>query len=114
MADKTRVLILFGGVSSEHEISLRSARSVLDAIDRERYEPLLCGIHRDGSWRTGPLDRPLADIVAAGEPVAGAEVLATRWLDPSELRARLTAPYHDSFRRWLEVGGTVFHSVWAD
>lgn len=52
--------------------------------------------------------------VAAGEPVAGAEVLATRWMDPIELRARLTAPYHDSFRRWLEEGGTVFHSVWAD
>ncbi len=75
MADKTRVLILFGGVSSEHEVSLRSAQSVLDAIDRDRYEPLLCGIHRDGSWRTGPLERPLADIVASGEPVPDARAL---------------------------------------
>lgn len=52
--------------------------------------------------------------VADGEPRAGAEVLATRWFGPADLRSVLVAPYHDSFRRWLDEGGTVFHSVWAD
>ncbi len=52
--------------------------------------------------------------VAPGEPVAGHEVLAVRWLSPVEMRTELTAPYHDSFRRWLDVGGTWFRSEWSD
>jgi D-alanine--D-alanine ligase len=66
---RTRLLLLFGGASSEHEISIRSARSVLEAVDRERFEPLLVGIRRDGGWRTGALDHPLETIVDRGEPL---------------------------------------------
>ena len=40
---KTRVIILFGGRSAEHEISLLSARNVLSALDRTRFEPVLVG-----------------------------------------------------------------------
>ena len=46
---KTRVLLLFGGQSAEHEVSVISARSVYAAIDRQRYEPILVGITRQGS-----------------------------------------------------------------
>ena len=52
--------------------------------------------------------------VEAGEPAAGHEVIDVRWLEPTELRAALTAPYHDSFRAWLASGGTLFRSEWAD
>lgn len=52
--------------------------------------------------------------VEPGEPRPGCEVLATRWMDRGELRAELTAPYHDSFRRWLESGGQWFASDWSD
>lgn len=45
-----RVCILFGGVSSEHEVSLRSATSVLKHIDRSRYEVIMVGITKDGRW----------------------------------------------------------------
>jgi len=41
---KIRVGILFGGQSAEHEISILSARNVLAALDRERFEPVLIGI----------------------------------------------------------------------
>jgi D-alanine-D-alanine ligase len=47
---RTRVLVLFGGRSSEHEISCLSARSVLSVIDRERYLVTTVGITRDGRW----------------------------------------------------------------
>ena len=50
MMEKKRVAILFGGQSSEHEISCISAGGVLGAIDRERYEPILIGITRSGKW----------------------------------------------------------------
>jgi D-alanine-D-alanine ligase len=45
-----RVLVLYGGRSSEHQVSCLSARSVLAAIDRDRYEVVPVGITRDGRW----------------------------------------------------------------
>ena len=48
---KIRVIILFGGRSAEHEISLLSARNILGALDRERFEPVLVGIDKLGHWR---------------------------------------------------------------
>lgn len=47
---KIRVGILFGGQSAEHEISILSARNVLAALDRSRFEPVLIGIDREGRW----------------------------------------------------------------
>lgn len=46
-----RVLLLYGGRSGEHEISLLSARFVLEALDPERYEPVLVGIDKQGRWQ---------------------------------------------------------------
>jgi len=42
--------VLFGGESPEHEVSLQSAKNVVDAIDRTRYEVVLIGIDRSGRW----------------------------------------------------------------
>jgi D-alanine-D-alanine ligase len=50
--EKLRVGILFGGRSGEHEVSLLSAASVLNAIDREKYEVVPIGITKDGRWLT--------------------------------------------------------------
>lgn len=47
---KTKVLVLFGGVSSEHDISLISARSVITNIPREKYDVLKIGITKEGVW----------------------------------------------------------------
>lgn len=47
---KIRVGILFGGVSAEHEVSLQSARNVIDAIDKNKYEVVLIGIDKQGQW----------------------------------------------------------------
>lgn len=45
-----RVLVLFGGVSSEHEVSLLSARGIIQNIPRDRYEVLTLGITKQGEW----------------------------------------------------------------
>ena len=50
MKNKIKVGILFGGKSAEHEVSLQSAKNVTDAIDRDKYEPLLIKIDKNGSW----------------------------------------------------------------
>jgi D-alanine-D-alanine ligase len=50
MAKKINVGILFGGKSAEHEVSLQSAKNVFDAINREKYHPILIGIDKSGRW----------------------------------------------------------------
>ncbi|MFF2369628.1 D-alanine--D-alanine ligase family protein [Agromyces sp. NPDC058110] len=48
--DKLRVVLLFGGLSSEHSISCATAGGVLGAIDRDRFEVIPVGITRDGAF----------------------------------------------------------------
>jgi D-alanine-D-alanine ligase len=47
---RTRLVVLFGGQSAEHEVSVISARSMLPHLDRERFEVTLVGITRSGEW----------------------------------------------------------------
>lgn len=47
---KIRVGIIFGGKSSEHEVSLQSAKSVIEAIDKKKFEVILIGIDKNGHW----------------------------------------------------------------
>ena len=50
MTKKLRVGVIFGGRSGEHEVSLRSAESVINAMDRSRYEIVPIGITKEGRW----------------------------------------------------------------
>ena len=56
---RIRVGILFGGKSAEHEISLLSAKNVIDAIDKTKYQPVLIGIDKSGRWVTNEPSRVL-------------------------------------------------------
>jgi D-alanine-D-alanine ligase len=62
---KLRVGILFGGKSGEHDVSLRSARSILAAIDRKKYDVVELGITPQGRWLQGGAAQKLI-----GEPVS--------------------------------------------
>jgi D-alanine-D-alanine ligase len=82
-----RVGVLFGGRSGEHEVSLLSAASVVNAIDKSKYEVVPIGITKDGRWLTaGDAERLLqgkapdeSKHLRAGDPEAtpGAAVLAS-------------------------------------
>ena len=48
--NKISVAVIFGGVSSEHEVSLQSAQAVIENIDREKFEVIPVGITKDGAW----------------------------------------------------------------
>jgi D-alanine-D-alanine ligase len=71
---RVRVAVVAGGRSSEHEISVASARSVIDALDPDRYEVETIEIGRDGRWALNSgmkeLDRPVAETlpVPTGSP----------------------------------------------
>ena len=47
---KTRVAVIFGGVSNEHEISLLSATNIINNIPRDRYDVVCIGITKKGRW----------------------------------------------------------------
>jgi D-alanine-D-alanine ligase len=47
---KLTIGIIFGGKSAEHEVSLQSAKNVYGAIDKEKYQPLLIAIDKEGRW----------------------------------------------------------------
>lgn len=47
---KITVGIIFGGKSAEHEVSLQSAKNVLESIDKDKYNPILIAIDKDGKW----------------------------------------------------------------
>jgi D-alanine-D-alanine ligase len=65
MTHRIRVAVLAGGRSSEHEISLASARSVLEALDQERYDVVTVAIGRDGRWELGSAE---TDSLEPGNP----------------------------------------------
>ena len=61
---KLRIGVLFGGRSGEHEVSLRSARSVMAALDRDRYEIVPIGITKEGRWVATDVDALVSGLVA--------------------------------------------------
>lgn len=95
-----RLLLVFGGRSGEHEVSIRSATEVLDAIDRNRWTPVLLGMRRDGGLRTGEVGTPLADIVSDGEVVTD-----LRRLEPAVVFSLMHGTYGEDgkFQGLLEV-----------
>lgn len=67
---KIRLGVLFGGRSGEHEVSLRSAASVLKALDPAKYEVVPIGITREGRWLVGSTaDKLLPGVLESGRPV---------------------------------------------
>ena len=81
MTRRLRVGIFAGGRSAEHEVSVSSADAVLRAIDRDRFEPYLVYIDRDGRWHLpeGPApllgEAPLAELLGAATPAEQTDLL---------------------------------------
>ena len=67
MSPRVRVAVLSGGRSSEHEISVASARSVLESLDPERYEAVTVEIDREGKWQLESGRARALDPGAVGE-----------------------------------------------
>ena len=71
---KIRVAVLFGGRSGEHEVSCKSAASILAGLDRDRYDVLPVRIGRDGVWTSHglPTCRPSRGPAGSALPVVRA------------------------------------------
>ncbi len=69
---KLRVAVIFGGRSGEHEVSLVSAQSIMNALDPDKYEVIPVGITRDGAWIVGrnPMQALRQEDFSATRPAA--------------------------------------------
>jgi D-alanine-D-alanine ligase len=130
---KTRVALIYGGRSGEHEISLRSAKSVMEALDPDKYKVLHYLISKDGKWHPRPIapepnGNPEIDVVfpilhgtfgedgtiqglleLAGLPYVGAGVLGSSAAMDKEVMKRLAK------ERGLPIGDyVVLHSSHLD
>lgn len=103
MTGKTRVAILYGGRSAEHDVSRLSAANVLKAIDRTRYEVVPIAITRDGRWLLQSLSEPGGDGAGAAVSEDGIEVA----LLPGG-KGRLVAVPHGGARHDLPPVDVVF------
>ena len=76
---KSRIAIICGGKSSEHEISCVSANGILNTIDRNKFEPVLIGITKSGKWLLLPDDSNFSIVNGAlpTVPESGIEVSIT-------------------------------------
>jgi len=55
--DKLRILLIQGGISGEHEVSINSGRQILEQMDTDKYELSVCTIQKDGLWKFGNMDK---------------------------------------------------------
>ena len=85
---KIRVGVIFGGRSGEHEVSLNSARSVMNALDPEKYEVVQIGITHEGQWLTGEAMKALT----AGSADNGSMALVQTGTSETQI-SRLTASH---------------------
>lgn len=82
MTERVRVGVVYGGRSGEHEVSLRSARAVLDHLDPARYAPVLLAIDPDGRWHLEDLARAVASPPGTPLTLDPAAPVVTLWGGP--------------------------------
>ena len=110
---KRRIVILFGGRSAEHEVSCVSARSVMEALDPERYEAIPIGVTKEGRWQLMPGGPPALP--------AGSEVSLPRVTEESGPEVALdqdpgarTLIGRDGSRTQIDVVFPVMHGPYGE
>jgi D-alanine-D-alanine ligase len=106
MEPRRRVAVLFGGRSSEHEISCLSARSVIDALDPATNEVVPIGIARDGTWHLLPGPPALPTETGRMPEVGAADGSIARLASDGDTPALLLA---DGSRGEIDVVFPVLH-----
>jgi len=99
MSKRLRVGILFGGRSGEHEVSLLSAASILNAIDRTRYEVVPVGITKQGRWVTAAA----AQTLLSGTTATALGEVSEAPADARELASSESGPQPTALGRTLNV-----------
>lgn len=99
---KLNIGVIFGGRSAEHEVSIVSARSIYQALNRNKYRPILIGITKQGRWLTGPSEELLNGAVLKTDQ---STVLVP---DPTQRKLVTTGPSNRSATNRLRVLDVIF------
>jgi D-alanine-D-alanine ligase len=110
---KRRVVVLFGGRSAEHEISCISARSVVDALDPERYETIAIGIDRAGAWHLVP-DGPAALAEGSGDALPAVAAGSGRDVALDQQPGSRSLVARDGARSEIDVVLPVLHGPYGE
>ncbi len=110
MSQKKTVCVLFGGQSSEHEISCISATSVIKHLDKEKYEVLPLGITKKGKWF---MYRGAVDKIATGEWENGPITRAI--ISPDGVMGGIIKLHEDDYTRArIDVVIPVLHGLYGE
>jgi D-alanine-D-alanine ligase len=118
MTSKIRIGVIFGGRSGEHEVSIRSARAVIEAVDREKFEVIPIAITKEGRWLSPSQSAALLPESARGllaDKVRKASEALTIVGDPS--RSGLLRLENDggvSASQHLDVVFPVMHGTYGE
>jgi D-alanine-D-alanine ligase len=110
---KLRIGVIYGGRSGEHEISLQSARSVMEALDRDRYELVEIGITREGRWLVGPDTMPSL-LKGSGKTTHGAIFAEPGPARIWEVRGDSEAERHLALFREVDIVFPVLHGTFGE
>lgn len=104
-----RLGVIFGGRSGEHEISLMSATSVIKAIDRGKFLPVLIGITKDGNWLLydGPVDK-IED--GSWQQIAEAALAA----EPQKYALTILGSGGKSLKDWIDFALPILHGPYGE
>jgi len=109
---KMRVCVLCGGKSEEHEVSLQSARNIINALDRARYEVMVIGIDKQGRWA---LYDPSDFLLHPGDPkrISLGKAMDEVTIVPGDPRDPILTKGGDSLGR-IDVVFPVLHGPYGE
>ncbi len=112
---KLRIGLIFGGRSSEHEVSLASATSVMDHLDGSKYEVFPIGITREGTWLPGIAPARLLEVERCTDNSSGGEKIDVR--TPTKTSGQLLPIQNNewlSSNDVLDVAFPVLHGTYGE
>ncbi len=109
-AGRLRVAVLFGGRSGEHQVSIASARSVMQAMDAEKYDVRPIGITQEGRWLSGGDAQALLD----GRPMPSVEAGAAGNNGTDEVTTALVPGQAAERLRDIDVAFPVLHGTYGE
>lgn len=118
MSQKLRVGVIFGGRSGEHEVSVASAASVLEALDKDKYEVVPIGITPEGRWLAGADPRRMLAGAAMQESASPTEAVTAVTMTGDPTRRGLvpadTSGTSGASARPLDVVIPVLHGTYGE
>src|SRR5262245_44286928 len=112
MKKKLRVAVLFGGKSAEHEISLISARNIVAAMDKKKYDIVAVGIDKQGRWFVDEGARLLSDPTQTRVQFFNTKTAAA--VLPGESRAPISLADRDTSIGAVDVVFPVLHGTFGE